>query len=372
MAPNGADAIFFFFLNDFGNKCQTAKVRLFFLKKSCICQKKVVPLHEKRANDKEKMQVIKKIFEYFTAEKYRDLNYGTIYYVAGDESPEINDYVLARIDQLSEKINQNEHNWVTCKIVYLNAVNPLFNTRKKATLYSPMLPFDKAPAEANIFFAAYLDISAPEIVEDAISEYFSTLQQMFDEVLDTGHYEEYHLRNTILSATDDSGIRFCISRNRDDGVMFSITNPQPFPFTEPSRLEITPSTYQILLSDYNREIRFGAQVKALYVLFLRHPEGIRMAEIYDDKFKQEYTRIYMQFTNRSDVERLKESIEKLFDVFSPNAMNVKKSQCNSTICRVIPNANLYSHYIIEAHRGLEHRINLDRSLVSMPEILYKV
>ena len=319
----------------------------------------------KKAN--KKMQVIKKIFEYFTAEKYRDLDYGTIYYVAGDESPEINDYVLARIDQLSEKINQDERNWVTCKIVYLNAANPLFNTRKKATLYSPMLPFDKAPAEANIFFAAYLDISAPELAEEAITEYFSTLQQMFDEVLDTGRYEEYHLKQTILSATDDTGIRFCISRKRDDEVMFSISQPQPLPFTEPSRLEITPSTYQILLSDYNREIRFGAQVKALYILFLRHPEGIRMKDIAD--YKAEFKKLYFRLTNRSDVERLKESIEKLFDVFSPNAMNVKKSQCNSTICRVIPNSNLNSYYIIEAFRGLPHKINLDRSLVSMPETL---
>ena len=326
-------------------------------------------MHAKRANNKEIMQVIKKIFEYFTAEKYRDLDYGTIYYVAGDDCPEINDYVLARIDQLAEKINQNECNWVTCKIVYLSVTNPLFNTRKKATLYSPMLPFDKAPAEANVFFEAYLDISAPEVVEEAITEYFSTLQQMFDEILDTGTYEEYHLKQTILSATDDSGIRFSINRRSNDGILFSITQPQPLPFTEPSRLEITPNTYQILLPDYNREIRFGAQVKALYVLFLRHPEGIRMAEIYDEKFKQEYTRIYMQFTNRSDVERLREGIENLFDVFSPNAMNVKKSQCNSAIYKVIPNANLYCHYIIEAHRGLEHRINLDRSLVSMPEKL---
>lgn len=167
------------------------------------------------------MQVIKKTFEYFTAEKYRDLDYGTIYYVAGDD-PEIDNYVLARIDQLSEMINQNERNWVTCKIIYLDMTNPFFNTRKKAILYSPMLPFDGSPEDANIFFAAYLDITAPEVVEEAISEYFSTLQQMFDEVLDTGHYEEYHLRNTILSAADD-GIRFSVSRSQDDGIMFSIT-----------------------------------------------------------------------------------------------------------------------------------------------------
>lgn len=313
------------------------------------------------------MQVIKKIFEYFTAEKYRNLDYGTIYYVAGEGCSEVNDYVLARIDQLSEMINQNERNWVTCKIVYLDVTNPFFNTRKKATLYSPMLPFEGSPEDANIFFVAYLDITAPEVVEEAISEYFSTLQQMFDEILDTGKYKEYHLRNTILSA-DDNGIRFSISRKQDDGIMFSITKkPQPFPFTELSRLEITPYPYHILLPDYDREIRFGAQVKALYILFLKHPEGIRMKEIAD--YKDEFKKIYFFLTNRSDTDKLRKSVDKLLDVCTPNAMNVKKSQCNSAIRQVIPNEELNCHYVIEVVRGEQHKINLDRSLVKLPVVL---
>ena len=311
------------------------------------------------------MQVIKKIFEYFTAEKYRNLDYGTIYYVAGDD-PEINDYVLTRIDQLSEMINQNERNWVTCKIVYLDVTNPFFNIRKKATLYSPMLPFEGSPAEANIFFAAYLDITAPEIVEAAISEYFSTLQQMFDEILDTGKYKEYHFRKTILSPYEDSGIRFSITRSQDDEVMFSIT-PKPFPFTELSRLVITPLTYTVLLPDYDREIHFTAQVKALYCLFLNHPEGIRMKEISD--YKEEYIHLYFCLTNRSDTDKLRESVNRLLDVCNPNALNVKKSQCNLAVRRAIPNDDLRKHYEIEVNYGLPHKINLDRSLVTMPDNL---
>ena len=311
------------------------------------------------------MQVIKKIFEYFTAEKYRNLDYGTIYYVAGDD-PEINDYVLTRIDQLSEMINQNERNWVTCKIVYLDVTNPFFNIRKKATLYSPMLPFEGSPAEAHIFFAAYLDITAPEIVEAAISEYFSTLQQMFDEILDTGKYKEYHFRKTILSPYEDSGIRFSITRSQDDEVMFSIT-PKPFPFTELSRLVITPLTYTVLLPDYDREIHFTAQVKALYCLFLNHPEGIRMKEISD--YKEEYIHLYFCLTNRSDTDKLRESVNRLLDVCNPNALNVKKSQCNLAIRRAIPNHDLRKHYEIEVNYGLPHKINLDRSLVTMPDNL---
>ena len=188
---------------------------------------------------------------------------------------------------------------------------------------------------------------------------------MLDEVLDQGKFQDSHLRQTIVSA-DDSGIRFSISRKHDDGVMFSIT-PKPFPFTELSRLLITPLTYTVLLPDYDREIHFTAQVKALYVLFLNHPEGIRMKEIAD--YKEEYIHIYFCLSNRSDTDKLRGSVNKLLDVCNPNALNVKKSQCNSAIRRAIPNNNLCKHYEIEANYGLPHKINLDRSLVTMPDIL---
>jgi hypothetical protein len=189
---------------------------------------------------------------------------------------------------------------------------------------------------------------------------------MFDEILDTGQYKEYHFRKTILSPYEDSGIRFSITRSQDDEVMFSIT-PKPFPFTELSRLVITPLTYTVLLLDYDREIHFTAQVKALYCLFLNHPEGIRMKEISD--YKEEYIHLYFCLTNRSDTDKLRESVNRLLDVCNPNALNVKKSQCNSAIRMAIPNDDLRKHYEIEVNYGLPHIINLDRSLVTMPDIL---
>ena len=317
------------------------------------------------------MQSIKKSIKLFSDEKYRELPYGTIYYVAGTASAKINDYVLSQIESIEKRINQNASNWVTCRMVYLAADNPFFPAEKKATLYSAMMPVEDiflATNDSN-FFVARLDITDPELIETAVSEYFDTLQEMFDEILDIGNYKEYHFRKTILSPYEDNGIRFSLTRSQDDEIMFSITmhGPQPLPFTEPSRLEITPNTYQILLPDYGREIRFGAQVKALYILFLKHPEGIRIKEIAD--YKDEFKKLYFCVTNRSDTEKLRNSVDKLLDVCNRNALDTKKSQCNAKIREIIPNEDLNRHYIIEVARGEQHKINLDRSLVSMPEIL---
>jgi hypothetical protein len=179
------------------------------------------------------VQSIKKSIDLFSGEKYRNLDYGTIYYVAGTASSEINDYVLTRIDQLSEMINQNEHNWVTCKIVYLKAENPFFPADKKATLYSAMMPEDDmflVTGDSNFLVGTLIDCE-PKNINEAFSKFFSTLQQMFDEVLDKGVYNPNNLGITYLGWEDD-GIRFSMdsteteAENDDsltDGIRFSIS-----------------------------------------------------------------------------------------------------------------------------------------------------
>lgn len=423
---------------------------------SCICQKKVVTLHGKRANDKETMQSIKKSIEFFSGEKYRNLDYGTIYYVAGTVSSEINEYVLSQIDSIEEHLNQNASNWVSCKIVYLTANNPLFPSRENAALYSAMMPEDDIfiVTDDNNFLVATLIDCEPKNINEAFAKYFFTLQKMYDEVLDEGRYKPENLGlaylgfggdrislfdvpkkdsdDSIGSGTDD-GIRYCIvsednsedsiASGIDNDIRFSVTSgkPQkeeeedfseklrklrsavtgekpskrvpnkglpgdgtllsreyldivtqkqdesPSVSTQPSHLVITPNTYQVLLPDYNKEFPFTTQVKALYILFLNHPEGIRIKEIAD--YKKEFTNIYLHVTRWGDVNRLKEIVDKLLNVWNRNALDAKKSQCNKIIRKTIPEKHLQKYYEIEVHPGEPHKINLDRSLVSMPDIL---
>ena len=124
------------------------------------------------------------------------------------------------------------------------------------------------------------------------------------------------------------------------------------------------------MPDYHREIKFNAQIKALYVLFLNHPEGIRMKEIGD--YKEEYKQLYLYFTNRGNVEQLRLAVDKLFDAYNPNTLNVKKSQCSEQLRIAIPEDDLRQYYEIEVHRGEPHKIKLDRSLVSMPDFLHQL
>ena len=138
------------------------------------------------------MQSIKKSIKLFTDEKYRALPYGTVYFVEGTASAKINDYMLSQIESIEERINQDTSNWVTCKIVYLKAENPFFPAEKKATLYSAMMPEDDmflVTDDSNFLVGTLVDCE-PKHMDEAFSVFFRTLQQMFDEVLYKGTYNE--------------------------------------------------------------------------------------------------------------------------------------------------------------------------------------
>ena len=293
---------------------------------------------------------LSKSIEYYQDDKYRDLPYGTIYYVAGTLSPYIDNLFRDRIPAFIDHLNQLTDNYLTCNIVYLEPKNNLFKTKYVSAFYSPILPTRINYAKGHSFFVATLENCTPEELEEALMKYYSTLLEIFDAILDHGSFPADliydHLRPQIE-------------------FMIEPSKPEPFPQSL-SRLEITPTTYDVLLPDYNRSFHFTAQVKALYVLFLLHPEGILMKEF--DDYKEQYRSLYFRFTNRSDMDKLHQSIDKLFNVFSPNALNVKKSQCNKEIRYVIRDDEWNKYYVVEAPKGREHKILLDRSLVSMPDL----
>lgn len=320
------------------------------------------------------MRGLRTSIEFYKGEKYCDLAYGTVYYVPGTASQELNAYVRAHAEEIAARLNEDERNWVTCRIVCPDRDNTLFVPQRHAALYSAMLPARYMPANAYSVLKASLDSSEPASAEEVFAAYFRTLQDMFDDILDDDDVDE-DIDEGICYAEADRTLDFepdfpdkCAKRSMPACGAMSINETVAY-FNRPSRLEITSGTYKVLLPDYHREIHFTAQVKALYVLFLNHPEGIRMAEIGD--YKEEYKTLYLYFTNRDNMERLRDSVEKLLDVLSPSALNVKKSQCSTALRHAIPEDELRQYYEIEVHRGEPHKINLDRSLVSMPEFLQK-
>lgn len=298
----------------------------------------------------------------FQDEKYKDLPYGTVYYIASKQNATLNDYVRENADAIAKRLAQESSVWISVRLVYLESDNAYIYSYGNAAFYSALIPYQTELQPRYNFFAAYAEVFSPRYFWDAIHTYVQHLQEILEEALEGSIDESEHINKSDYIFADDEHPEFSF-----DGPRFSITATS-FEYTELSHLVITEHSYRFLLTDYNREIKFNTQTKAIYTLFLLHPDGIRLKDI--DDYRQEFTRLYLLFTTRSDKYKVLDSINKLLDITKPNVLHVKKSQCNSAIRQAIPNIELSSHYIIEVVRSEQHKINLDRSLVTMPERLF--
>ena len=80
---------------------------------------------------------------------------------------------------------------------------------------------------------------------------------------------------------------------------------------EGERILVTKD-FRILLPDrFDTEIRLRPLVKTVFLLFLRHPEGIRYGDL--PAYREEMTDLYKGITRRSDPAQLQESIDRLVD-----------------------------------------------------------
>ena len=77
-----------------------------------------------------------------------------------------------------------------------------------------------------------------------------------------------------------------------------------------SRLVITKD-YRFVLADYGKEVELQPVHKAVYLLFLAHPEGIEFKRLAD--YRAELTRYYMATAKMMDKEKVLESVDHLIN-----------------------------------------------------------
>jgi uncharacterized protein (DUF1810 family) len=125
-----------------------------------------------------------------------------------------------------------------------------------------------------------------------------------------------------------------------------------------SKLTITKDC-SIMLSDYNIEVKLEPIVKAVYLLFLNHSEGIAFKCLPD--YRKELADLYQKIKPYGLTDRAIRSIE---DVTNPllNSINEKCSRIRAAFLPLI-DASLLDQYIIIGKSGEEKKIALPRDLV---------
>ena len=117
---------------------------------------------------------------------------------------------------------------------------------------------------------------------------------------------------------------------------------------------------KMYLSDYNNtEIRMPNVAKALFFLYLRHPEGLRFKDVADHKKELAY--LYGNITGRDNPEEIEKSIDLLADPFG-NALNVNASRIKTAFRNAVSD-RIAQHYYINGAAGEVKKVPLNRNLV---------
>lgn len=161
--------------------------------------------------------------------------------------------------------------------------------------------------------------------------------------------------------TDDllEEVRERIAKLRQRGIAEHILEQLFHPDDRLSRLVITKD-YRLLLPDYNdMEIKMEPLVKAVYLLFLKHPEGILFKRLPD--YREELMNIYTAMKPNGMSDKALQSIE---DVTNPmlNSINEKCARIRGAFVGQFDN-HIARHYYIDGMRGEVKNISLPRELV---------
>ena len=112
-----------------------------------------------------------------------------------------------------------------------------------------------------------------------------------------------------------------------------------------SRLRIT-KCYRFFLMDYeNREVELQPVHKAVYLLFLAHPEGIEFKRLRD--YREELTRYYMTTARMMDKEKVIDGVNHLVNPLD-NAINEKCSRIKKVFLDMMDEYTA-TYYIISGH-----------------------
>jgi hypothetical protein len=109
---------------------------------------------------------------------------------------------------------------------------------------------------------------------------------------------------------------------------------------------VVTKDYRIILADYdNKEVELTPVHKAVYLLFLAHPEGIEFKKLRD--YRDELARYYMATARLIDKEAIMESVDMLVDPLN-NSINEKCSRIKKVFMDMMDEYTA-SYYIISGH-----------------------
>lgn len=162
------------------------------------------------------------------------------------------------------------------------------------------------------------------------------------------------LHRSILMAEVKEKVRMLKELGMSEGEIVS-----SFRISQPLKKLVISRNYKIFLGDERKEVHMEPLVKAVYLLFLQHPEGIIFKDLPD--YREELAQIYNKVKPWGLTERALRSIE---DVTNPmlNSINEKCARIRKVFVNML-NSSMAEQYYIKGTRGMAKKITLPREMV---------
>ena len=125
------------------------------------------------------------------------------------------------------------------------------------------------------------------------------------------------------------------------------------------QLVVTEDYKVVLAGDKAIEVEMEPLVKAVYLLFLSHPEGILIKCLPD--YRQELTNIYLLLRPYGLTDRVEKSIENVTNPMQ-NSINEKCARIRKLFSSLLPKS-VAKYYAISGKRGEAKKIDLVRANV---------
>lgn len=156
-----------------------------------------------------------------------------------------------------------------------------------------------------------------------------------------------------------SEVQMLVERLRRSGIGEVAIKRLFKPTQQLSRLHIKLG--RITLPDYNNmEIKMPTLSKAIFFLYLRHPEGIHFSYLPD--YRDELLHLYSLISGRDNPEEIRKSIDDVTDPTS-NSINEKCSRIKQAFLREFDDS-IARNYYITGERGETKKILLPREKVT--------
>lgn len=162
------------------------------------------------------------------------------------------------------------------------------------------------------------------------------------------------LHRSILIAEVKEKVRMLKELGMSDGEIVSSLR-----ISQSLKKLVISKNYRLFLDEERKEVHMEPLVKAVYLLFLKHPEGIVFKDLPD--YRMELADIYNKVRPWGLNERALRSIE---DVTNPllNSINEKCARIRKVFATIL-DSSVAEHYYIRGTRGKAKCIDLPREMV---------